>query len=84
MSVTAVDESSNTRVERPIRLGEDGQTYPIGFLNFSFNAANGSGLAGLLVTDNTGIPLEFILTTAVRTTAAQRILYTRDSAASSQ
>ena len=37
--------------------------------------ANGTGLGGMLITDNTGIPLEFVVTTAVKTTAAQRILY---------
>jgi hypothetical protein len=57
------------------RLGADGVTYPVGFFHFSFNPSNGSGLGGLLITDNTGIPLEFIVTTAVRTTHAQRILY---------
>src|SRR5687767_28929 len=57
------------------RLGADGKTYPVGFLHFSFNHSNGSGVGGLLIADNTGIPLEFITTTAVRTTQAQRILY---------
>lgn len=50
-------------------------TYPVGFYNFTFNEANGTGLGGMLITDNTGIPLEFVVTTAVKTTAAQRILY---------
>jgi hypothetical protein len=57
------------------RLGADGHTYPIGFIHLSFNPSNGHALAGMLIADNTGLPLEFNITTAVRPTRAQQILY---------
>lgn len=57
------------------RLGENGLTYPIGFVSVAANSANGNAVGGMLVADNTGIPLEFVITTAVRPTAAQQILY---------
>jgi len=56
-------------------LGADGMTYPVGFLRVTTNAENGSAVGGLLVADNTGIPLEFMITAAVRPTPAQRVLY---------
>lgn len=56
-------------------LGSDGMTYPVGFLRVTTNPENGNAVGGLLVADNTGIPLEFMITAAVRPTAAQRVLY---------
>ena len=58
-----------------VRLGSDGMTYPIGFIQIAFNHTNGNAVGGMLVTDNTGIPLEFMITSAVRPTRPQRILY---------
>ncbi len=57
------------------KLGADGLTYTIGFIQITFNATTGDAVAGMLVTDNTGIPLEFLITSAVRPTRPQRILY---------
>lgn len=57
------------------RLGSDGLTYPLGFIHVSTNATNGNAVGGMLVADNTGVPLEFMVTTAVRPTRAQQILY---------
>jgi hypothetical protein len=57
------------------RLGQDGVTYPIGFIQVTSNQSNGHAVGGLLVADNTGIPLEFVVTTAVRPSRAQQILY---------
>lgn len=41
----------------------------------TFDANTGNAVGGMLVTDNTGIPLEFLITSAVRPTRAQQILY---------
>ncbi len=57
------------------KLGSDGLTYPLGFIYVSTNPANGHAVGGMLVADNTGVPLEFMVTTAVRPTRAQQILY---------
>lgn len=69
-------EATGTALSRNAqKLGADGLTYPIGFLHVTFNSSNGNAVGGMLVTDNTGIPLEFLITTAVRPTRAQQILY---------
>ena len=60
---------------REFPLGSDGLTYPIGFIEVSSNADNGNAVGGMLVTDNSGIPLEFMITTAVKPSRAQRALY---------
>ena len=55
----------------------DTQTYPLGFLDLCLNPETGHAVGGLAVTDNTGFPLEFHITTAVKPTLAQRALYGR-------
>jgi hypothetical protein len=57
------------------RLGSDGMTYPIAFFHVISNEENGNMVGGLLVSDNTGVPMEFVITNAVKPTPAQRILY---------
>jgi hypothetical protein len=57
------------------KLGSDGLTYPVAFIQITFDATTGNTVGGMLVTDNTGIPLEFLITSAVRPTRAQHILY---------
>lgn len=57
------------------QLGSDGMTYPVAFLHYMHSDSTGAGLAGLLISENSGIPLEFIITHAVRPTAAQKVLY---------
>lgn len=57
------------------KLGADGLTYPVAFIQVTFDANTGNAVGGMLVTDNTGIPLEFLITSAVRPTRAQQILY---------
>jgi hypothetical protein len=69
------DDSDEAPVTLPRRLGHDGLTYPIGFIQVTFNEKNGHAVGGMLIADNTGIPLEFIVTNAVRPTRAQHILY---------
>jgi hypothetical protein len=67
---------SNESVQRNAKkLGADGLTYPVGFLQVTFDENTGNAVGGFLVTDNTGIPLEFLITSAVRPTRAQQILY---------
>lgn len=58
-----------------VPLGSDGMTYPLGFIHVTICPKTGDTVAGFLVTDNTGIPLEFVITTAVRPTRPQHILY---------
>ncbi|MEX0726886.1 MAG: hypothetical protein WD065_11485 [Planctomycetaceae bacterium] len=57
------------------KLGADGLTYPVAFVHVTFDSKTGNAVGGMLVTDNTGIPLEFLITSAVRPTRAQQILY---------
>ncbi len=68
-------DSPATSLRNGQKLGADGLTYPIGFIQVTFNVTNGNAVGGMLVTDNTGIPLEFLITSAVRPTRAQQILY---------
>lgn len=69
------DGARNLPTGQVRRLGSDGLTYPLGFILVSTNPANGHSVGGMLVADNTGVPLEFMVTTAVRPTRAQQILY---------
>lgn len=57
------------------RLGSDGQTYTIGFIGIESDPKTSNTIGGFLITDNTGVPVEFLLTKTVRPTPAQRILY---------
>lgn len=57
------------------RLGSDGQTYSIGFIGIESDPKTSNTIGGFLITDNTGVPVEFLLTKTVRPTPAQRILY---------
>src|SRR4051812_40629628 len=71
----SLDEQQLGHHQERTMLGADGMTYPVGFFTYSYNASNGSGIGGLLITDNTGIPLEFVITNAVKSTHPQRLLY---------
>lgn len=74
----SVGSQVETLSETPVtlaRLGQDGITYPIGFIKVTFNSTNGHAVGGMLIADNTGVPLEFTVTSAVRPTKAQQILY---------
>ncbi len=57
------------------QLGADGMTYPVAFLQVTFSETTRNAVGGLLVSDNIGVPLEFVITNAVRPTSAQRVLY---------
>ncbi len=61
--------------KNPSQLGSDGLTYTIGFIGIEVNPKNSDTVGGFLITDNTGVPVEFLLTKAVRPTPAQKILY---------
>lgn len=79
----SVDGTSNVHMSHPTepgsknpsQLGSDGQTYTIGFIGIEVNPKNSDTVGGFLITDNTGVPVEFLLTKAVRPTPAQKILY---------
>ena len=72
-SLNSADSFAN--LGRTRRLGEDGVTYPIGFIHMSFQPRSGDMAAACWSRTIPGVPLEFRITTAVRPTVAQRILY---------
>lgn len=70
-----LSSAANAKQAGTNRLGQDGSTYVIGFFHASHNPANGCTVGGLLLTDNTGLPLEFRITSVVKPTRSQQILY---------
>lgn len=57
------------------QLGADGMTYPVAFFHVTLSGTTGNAVGGLLVSDNIGVPLEFVITNSVRPSPAQRVLY---------
>ncbi len=75
LSVDELPHPTEPSSKNPNRLGGDHQTYTMGFIGIESNLKTGDTIGGFLVTDNTGVPVEFLLTKAVRPTPAQKILY---------